>query len=357
MGKTFVLACDGGGVRGYITARVLQRLAGSSGAGDFLSRVSLNAGTSTGGFISLALAAGVPVEMILTQYEQAHAARMFTPNPELSRVVSRRRATTLEAIRARAASLGGIWDDLLKYFEYFAGAAYTHEGVTAVAQRLLGEHTTLDQLRPVLINTLQLDDTSATLAGWTPLAISNTAGERYTGMAAWEAALCAGAAPIYFPPFKARSVKLGYCADGGLFAANPSVSAIVHARSQGVAPDDLYVLSLDTGTTGDATPHTERWSAPQVPFARTAAELTLPKAPMVSALMDSSATAIAQHAARILGSRYFRVSVPLTGEVALDDTSPAAYATMDASLARYFASPGFAAAVTWLETRVPGGPG
>jgi predicted acylesterase/phospholipase RssA len=181
MGKTFVLACDGGGVRGYITARVLQRLAGSSGAGDFLSRVSLHAGTSTGGFISLALAAGVPVERILTQYEQVHAARMFTPNPERSRVVSRRRATTLEAIRARAASLGGIWDDLLTYFEYFAGAAYTHEGVTAVAQRLLGEHTTLDQLRPVLINTLQLDDTSATLAGWTPLAISNTAGERYTG--------------------------------------------------------------------------------------------------------------------------------------------------------------------------------
>lgn len=364
MGRTFILACDGGGVRGYTTASVLQKLVGSSGAGNFLPQVTLNAGTSTGSFISLALAAGVTVDTIQTQYQQANAATIFTPNPNITSVASRQRATALEAIRARAASLGGIWDDLLKYFEYFTNASYTNTGVMAVAQRLLGNDVMLSKLRPVLVNTLQLDDTSATLAGWTPLAITNTGGSRYAEMAAWEAALCSGAAPIYFPPFKPRSVKLGYCADGGLFANNPSLSAIASARSQGVAPGDLYVLSLDTGTTADGMSGTviDGWGGEGLgmgpaqwllPYAQTAGGTTTPKFPLLSALMDSSSAAITQQSQMLLGANYFRVTVPLTAPVALDDTSTAAYATMDASLAKYYASPAFIAAVTWLERYFP----
>ena len=361
MTKTFILACDGGGIRGYITACVLQKLAGHSGAGNFLPRVTLNAGTSTGSFISLALAAGVTVDTIQTQYQRENAAAIFTPNPDISSLAGRQRAAALDAIRARAASLGGIWDDLLKYFEYFTNASYTNTGVMAVAQHLLGKDTTLSKLRPVLVNTLQLDDTSATLAGWTPLAITNAAGSRYAEMAAWEAALCSGAAPIYFPPFKPRTAKLGYCADGGLFANNPSLSAIASARSQGVASGDLYVLSLDTGTTADGMSANviDGWGGEGLgmgpaqwllPFTQTEGGTTTPKFPLLSALMDSSSSAITQQAQMLLGANYFRVTVPLTAAVALDDTSAAAYATMDASLDKYYASQAFSAAVTWLKT-------
>jgi patatin-like phospholipase/acyl hydrolase len=363
MTKTFVLACDGGGVRGYITASVLKRLAGSSGAGNFLPRVTLNAGTSTGSFISLALAAGVTIDTIQTRYQQANAAVIFTPNPNISAVSAGERAGVLEAIRAKAASLGGIWDDLLRYFAYFTNASYTNTGVMEVAQQLLGKDTPLSKLRPVLVNTLQLDDTTATLAGWAPLTITNTGGSRYAGMAAWEAALCSGAAPIYFPPFKPKTMKLGYCADGGLFANNPSLSAIASARSQGVALGDLYVLSLDTGTTADGMSASviDGWGGGLsmgpaqwlFPLAQTEGGTTTPKFPLLSALMDSSSSAITQQSAMLLGANYFRVTVPLTGPVALDDTSTAAYATMDASLETYYASPAFTAAVTWLKTHFP----
>jgi patatin-like phospholipase/acyl hydrolase len=356
MTKTFVLACDGGGIRGYITASVLQKLAGSSGAGNFLPRVTLNAGTSTGSFIALALAAGVTIDTIQAQYQQANAAVIFTPNPNTSSVNSR----ALAEIRARAADLGGIWDDLVKYFEYFTNASYTNTGLMAVAQQLLGKDTTLSKLRPVLVNTLQLDDTSATLAGWAPLTITNTGGSPYADMVAWEAALCSGAAPIYFPPFKPRSAKLGYCADGGLFANNPSLAAIASAQGQGIAPGDLYVLSLDTGTTADGMSASviDGWGGGLsmgpaqwlFPLAQTEGGTTTPKFPLLSALMDSSSAAITQQSAMLLGANYFRVTVPLTGPVALDDTSTAAYATMDASLDKYYASPAFTAAVTWLQT-------
>jgi patatin-like phospholipase/acyl hydrolase len=362
MGKTFILACDGGGIRGYITASVLQKLAGSSGAGNFLPQVTLNAGTSTGSFISLALAAGIPIDTIQSLYQQANAAVIFTPNPNISAVTADERATALEAFRAKAASLGGIWDDLVKYFEYFTNASYTNTGLMKIAQQLLGKDTPLSKLRPVLVNTLQLDDTTATLAGWTPLTITNTGGSRYTDMVAWEAALCSGAAPIYFPPFKPKSMKLGYCADGGLFANNPSLSAIASAQSQGIAPGDLYVLSLDTGTTADGMSASviDGWGGGLsmgpaqwlFPLAQTEGGTTTPKFPLLSALMDSSAAAITQQSALLLGANYFRVTVPLTGPVALDDTSTAAYATMDASLTKYSASPAFAAAVSWLKANV-----
>jgi patatin-like phospholipase/acyl hydrolase len=360
MGKTFVLACDGGGIRGYITASVLQKLAGSSGAGNFLPRVTLNAGTSTGSFISLALAAGIPIETIQRQYQQANAGVIFTPNPNISSVTVRERAAVLEAIRAKAASLGGIWNDLLKYFEYFTNASYTNTGLIAVAQQLLGKDTPLSKLRPVLVNTLQLDDTTATLAGWAPLTITNAAGSPYAGMTAWEAALCSGAAPIYFPPFKPKSMNLGYCADGGLFANNPSLAAIASAQSQGVAPKDLYVLSLDTGTTADgmAADVIDGWGGGLgmgpaqwlFPLAVTEGGTTTPKFPLLSAIMDSSSQAITQQSAMLLGANYLRVTVPLTSPVALDDTTDAAYSTMNASLDKYYASPAFAAAVAWLTT-------
>ena len=50
-----VLSLDGGGIRGLLTAVILERL---EAANPFLSHVDLFAGTSTGGILALGLAAG-----------------------------------------------------------------------------------------------------------------------------------------------------------------------------------------------------------------------------------------------------------------------------------------------------------
>ena len=61
-----ILACDGGGIRGLLTAIWIRRL--QSVRPDLLERVRLFAGTSTGGIIALALAKGLPIADIIELY-------------------------------------------------------------------------------------------------------------------------------------------------------------------------------------------------------------------------------------------------------------------------------------------------
>ena len=70
-----VLACDGGGIRGVITARLLQALDPS-----VLDNIDLFAGTSTGSIIALGLASGVPIDTIVELYSsQECCSQIFQP--------------------------------------------------------------------------------------------------------------------------------------------------------------------------------------------------------------------------------------------------------------------------------------
>lgn len=360
MTKTFILTFDGGGIRGYITVNALANLLSSSD-GNFLPNVTLSAGTSTGSFIALGLAAGIPISTIQGVYQQNNAQLIFTPNPNSS---GARTSAALTELRDRAGSLGlgGIWNDILKYFAELTKASYTNTGLASVASNFLGGDNgplTLGSLKPVLLNTLQLDDSGA----WTPQTITNWGSQTYNNMYAYEAGMCSGAAPIYFPPFSPSSqASLGYCADGGLFANNPSMSAITAAVQQQNALSDIYVLSFDTGTTSDgmSAEAITNWGGPLsmgpvewlFPASLTAGDTTTPKFPLLSALMDSSSAAITAQAASLLGANYYRVTVPLPTPVALDDTTDAAYTTMNDALTAWQQSANFNNAVSWLKQNV-----
>jgi patatin-like phospholipase/acyl hydrolase len=58
MAKYGVLSLDGGGLRGLITARLLDRLNSNPKISGWLDSVDLCAGTSTGGILALGLAIG-----------------------------------------------------------------------------------------------------------------------------------------------------------------------------------------------------------------------------------------------------------------------------------------------------------
>jgi len=361
MAKYFILACDGGGIRGYITASVLQTLVSDPSIGNFLPRVSLRAGTSTGSFIALALARGVPVTEILSLYQQASAQKLFTRNPAITGMVPNDHEGLLKRLEAE---LSKAWHWLARDYEDLLNTQFTHDGVARAAQILVGETTTLAQLLPVVVNTLVLDDTRTAPNAWAPTVLSNLPRSSVASMYAWEAALCSGAAPIYFPPYRPESAPLGYCADGGLYANNPSLTALVNALANGVALTDIALLSLDTGTTYDSMPGQVidgDWGGPLQmgplawlsPRAKTTGTDVTPKFPLLSALMDASSAEIDTNVQSLLGSRYKRVTVPLTSSVALDDFSTAAYTTMNQSLGAYFASPAYADVKGWLLASLP----
>jgi hypothetical protein len=362
MGKYFILACDGGGIRGYITTSMLQKLVGDPDVGDFLPQVNLRAGTSTGSFIALALAAGVDVAEIQKLYQQDSAQQLFTRNP----AITGRHTDGHEGLLARIeAELSRAWHRFTRFYDDLVYAQFTHEGVAKAAQALLGPRTKLSDLpRPVVVNTLVLDDTRTAPNAWLPAVLSNLPGSTVASMYAWEAALCSGAAPIYFPPYRPESAPLGYCADGGLYANNPSLAAIVGALAQGASLGDIYLLSLDTGTTYDSMPAAvidKDWGGPLHmgplawldPETKTTGTDVTPKFPLLSALMDASAAEVATNAQSLLGDRYMRVTVPLTGSVVLDDFSDAAYKTMDDSLAAFYKFAAYKTVTRWIRTSFP----
>ena len=93
-----ILACDGGGIFGVITAKLLQSLDRS-----VLDNIDLFAGTSTGSIIALGLASGVSIDTIFDLYSSEQScSQIFQPYlPQadqarlagMPRPASRRRAT------------------------------------------------------------------------------------------------------------------------------------------------------------------------------------------------------------------------------------------------------------------------
>src|SRR5512140_686414 len=341
MGKYLILACDGGGIRGYITASLIEMIISDPRAGNFLPEVRLTAGTSTGSFIALALAAGKDIAAIKALYEQASAKTLFVRNAAIAGKMGG---------HAPPHGLGkrveGMWNLIMGHYDELIDTQYANTGVMAAAQSVLGASTTLSQLAPVVVNTLRLADTSVTPNAWTPTVISTLDGSPFGTMYAWDAGMCSGAAPIYFPPYSPTSAPLGYCADGGLFANNPPLAAISSAIAVGIPLDDIHLLSFDTGTTADSMPAKviDGWGGPLhmgpvqwlSPETRNTDGNFTPKFPLLASLMDASSESIAMNAQALLGARCLRVTVPLTTPVSLDDASDASYATMNAALANFY---------------------
>ena len=67
-----ILSLDGGGIRGVLTAALLERLEQSNPG--FMSRVDLLAGTSTGEILALGLASGMTPSEVRSLYERLGAS-------------------------------------------------------------------------------------------------------------------------------------------------------------------------------------------------------------------------------------------------------------------------------------------
>ncbi len=220
MSKYHILSLDGGGIRGIITAVLLNRLNTDPEIGDFLEGVDLIAGTSTGGIIALALAKGASPADLVELYKDL-GPKVFSDS---------------------------LWDNI-KDLGSVLGAQYDTEPLEQELKGFLGETTTLGQLtKSVLITTFDLDNLrpEPEKRTWKPKLFHNIGQSSDSDALAYRVGLYTSSAPSYFP-----SVD-GYI-DGGVYANNPSMCALAQSQDERVYTEcprlsDVVLLSLGTGT-------------------------------------------------------------------------------------------------------------
>jgi uncharacterized protein len=311
-----VLVIDGGGIRGLIAARVLARLEEliTAEAGEerrIADCFHMIAGTSTGGLLALGLTVPDPASPNRPRLSGADLAALYVEDgPRIF-------GYTLQ----RLLSLGG-----------WIGPKHAAKGLERALRDRLGDARLSEALREVLITSYDMTEPGPHFfKRWR----AREARDHDATMV--DAGLATAAAPTYFPSHGLAGRAL---VDGGLFASNPVVAAVVEALKRrdeepcDLTPGELLVVSLGTGhhEDGHAQSEVRRWGRIGWIWPRR-------KDPaLIAAFLDGQSDA-ADHWAEVLlnhepgrpvadparqgrGPRYFRFQVMLTEGIPLDDASP-----------------------------------
>ena len=314
-----IIAFDGGGIRGLVSALLLQELDPN---GELVKNTDMFSGTSTGSFLALALADGVPLDTIINMY-QTQGSAIFDEAPMDWNCANPFGAEEQQALDRTSAD--GARESIKSIFQ----AKYKPNNLRSELEKIFGA-ARLSELpmsgAQVVVNALQL--WSEWEGQWSPVMIGSGRNDPFADMLMVDAAMSSGAAPTYFPPHEPEAPACknwGYFADGGLFANNPSASAVSYAvENFGADVSDMRVLSIGTGKTRQGinagnVGSADCWGAWQWlrPYSRDNG--AVPAAPLIEAALTASAASCEQYAKRMLGDRFIRANLDLEQAYALDN--------------------------------------
>ena len=278
-----ILSLDGGGIRGLLTCKLLERL--DRLYPGFLSQVDLFAGTSTGGILALGLAAGMtPSEM--ADIYQKDGGRIFYKT----------------------------FFDKIGDLDRFLRADYHNTPLKEALVEKFGDLRLGDLKKRVLISAFRMDSGSVTKMGvrqWKPKFFQNYEGDPSDcDQKVVDVALRTSAAPTYFPLYQ------GF-ADGGLVANNPSMCALAQALDKDTGKQKLSrvtLLSIGTGVMPKwVEGFDEDWGYTQwAPH-------------LITILMDGVSGVADFQCRQILGPRYMRLNVLFQKPVSLDSIAEIPY--------------------------------
>lgn len=230
-----VLTLDGGGMRGTYTSTYLERLAGAFAARRGVKALDIGAafdlivGTSTGGIVACALAAGVPLAQITALYIE-HGTRIFR------RQLPTHVVSLVGDLRRRAGALAEGTTALRQALENSFGQVTLGEIYATRSIGLAIPATEMGQHRAWVFKTPHLNETTS---------------HRDDHYSLVDVCLATTAAPIYrsmavveHPPVGGSGYNV--FVDGGLWANNPVLVGLLDALEM-TAPDrEIQIFSLGT---------------------------------------------------------------------------------------------------------------
>jgi patatin-like phospholipase/acyl hydrolase len=221
-----ILSIDGGGIRGVYPAHILSCISERLGI-EPAKYFDMYAGTSTGAIIAAGLACGKPPKLIMDMYKE-HGEKIFSPKGSWYPKKVKPGLHSLYEKRYLSGILENVFKDLR-----------------------LGEITS-----PLILPATDI------VHGGVHVFKSNYSSSftRDNDVRVRDAVLASCSAPTYFDPTKVGAYSL---ADGGLWANNPSLAAVIDAQYRlNKEICQLKVLSLGTGlsrSTYDADVESKNW--------------------------------------------------------------------------------------------------
>ncbi|MCT7951168.1 patatin-like phospholipase family protein [Ancylothrix sp. C2] len=249
--KFRILALDGGGIRGVITAKILERVQEKIGK-PLNEYFDLIAGTSTGSILAAGLVLGIPPEELIKIY------------------------------RDRGKEIFSSSFFRQKFSYWLNQPKYSNDGLKKILKDYFGE-ILLENLREESkIWSKQHFPNSNPNPKARLLILAYSTSQRYTsfflspfvdenpwykGAKLWEVCLVSASAPTFFPPYKfnlSQDFSANFSTDGpaeytfvdgGVAANNPSLAALVHTLDiekidgQKIKLEDIALLSIGTGRT------------------------------------------------------------------------------------------------------------
>lgn len=270
-----ILSMDGGGIRGILTARILERI--DEKLPGFLAGVHLYAGTSTGGLLALGLGSGKsPTEMV-----------------------------GLYRTCADSVFADSLLDDL-KDLGNLVGAEFSWEPLKEVLERFFKGVRLAHLSKKVLVSAFDLDNEGCAPDGiqvWKMKFFHNYPSKGWDGKEfVVDVAMRTSVAPSYFPAYQ------GYI-DGGVAASNPAMCALaqaLHADTGGQQLGDVVLLAMGTGF----NPH-------YLPIQNADWGLAQWAPHMLNIMLEGSAGMVDYQCRQVLGARYLRIDPPLPKPIGL----------------------------------------
>jgi patatin-like phospholipase/acyl hydrolase len=212
-----ILAISGGGVRGILAAKIIERLEASS---PFLSNLSLVSGTSTGSIIAAGIASGKFSPSDIVDLYRKEVPTVFERN---------------------------FLDRITTFFGLYK-ARYSAEGLKRVMRKVFGDMRMKDLRMRVLIPAIDLGQKNQ---GFRAKFFDNFKDSYDLELKVCDVVTASCSGPTYFPAHRvATPAGVRYFADGGVVCNHPSVAAICAALdpiSMKVDLADIACLSVTTG--------------------------------------------------------------------------------------------------------------